>query len=115
MDFFYVSTYYNGFTPGLQNYYAGASYKPINKLKFDATYHYFAIATNTQNLKKPLGHEIEFSAAYTPIKEVTVSLGYSYMHGTETMVALKRVDSNRNLHWAWLNLIVRPRFLHVKW
>ena len=115
MDFFYVSTYYNGFTPGLQNYYAGASYKPINKLKFDATYHYFAIATNTQNLKKPLGHEIEFSAAYSPIKEVTVSLGYSYMHGTETMVALKRVDSNHNLHWAWLNLIVRPRFLHVKW
>lgn len=115
MDFFYVSTYYNGFTPGLQNYYAGVTFKPISKLKFDATYHYFAIATNTNNLKKELGHEVEFTAAYTPIKEVTVSLGYSYMRGSKTMEALKRVDSERHLHWAWLNLIVRPRFLQVKW
>lgn len=115
MDFFYVSTYYDGFTPGLQNYYAGVTYKPISKLKFDATYHYFAIATNTNNLDKTLGHEFEFTASYTPIKEVTVSLGYSYMRGSKTMEALKRVDSERQLHWAWLNLIVRPRFLQVKW
>lgn len=115
MDFFYVSTYYDGFTPGLQNYYAGATYRPNGKFKFDAAYHYFAIASNTNNLKKPLGHEMELTAAYTPIKEVTVSLGYSYMRGTDTMVALKRVDSDHSLHWAWLNLIVRPRFLQVKW
>ena len=115
MDFFYVSTYYNGFTPGLQNYYAGVTYKPISKLKFDATYHYFAIATNTNNLKKELGHEVEFTAAYTPIKEVTVSLGYSYMRGSKTMEALKRVDSERQLHWAWLSLNVKPRFLQIKW
>ena len=115
MDFFYMTTYFDGFTPGLQNYYAGVCYKPISKLTFDATYHYLAIATNTDNLDKTLGHEFEFSAAYTPIKEVTVSLGYSYMHGSKTMEALKRVDSERNLHWAWLNLIVRPRFLQVKW
>lgn len=115
MDFFYVSTYYDGFTPGLQNYYAGVTYKPISKLKFDATYHYFAIATNTNNLDKTLGHEFEFTASYTPIKEVTVSLGYSYMRGSKTMEALKRVDSERQLHWAWLNLIVRPRFLQIKW
>ncbi len=115
MDFFYVSTYYDGFTPGLQNYYAGVTYKPISKLKFDATYHYFAIATNTNNLKKELGHEVEFTAAYTPIKEVTVSLGYSYMRGSKTMEALKRVDSERQLHWAWLSLNVKPRFLQIKW
>lgn len=115
MDFFYVSTYYDGFTPGLQNYYAGVTYKPISKLKFDATYHYFAIATNTNNLDKTLGHEFEFTASYTPIKDVTVSLGYSYMRGSKTMEALKRVDSERQLHWAWLNLIVRPRFLQIKW
>ena len=115
MDFFYVSTYYDGFTPGLQNYYAGVTFKPISKLKFDVTYHYFAIATNTNNLDKTLGHEFEFTASYTPIKEVTVSLGYSYMRGSKTMEALKRVDSERQLHWAWLNLIVRPRFLQIKW
>ena len=115
MDFFYVSTYYDGFTPGLQNLYAGVTYKPIQKIRLDAAYHYFAIATNTDNIDKPLGHEIEFVASYTPIKEVTVSLGYSFMHGTETMERLKRVSNERNLHWAWLNLIVRPRFLQIKW
>ena len=115
MDFFYLSTYFDGFTPGLQNLFAGVSYKPIPKLKFDATYHYFAIATNTDNLDKPLGQEIELVASYSPLKEVTVSLGYSYMHGTETMERLKRVSDNRDLHWAWLNIIVRPRFLQVKW
>ena len=115
MDFFYLSTYLDGFTPGLQNLFAGVTYKPTSKLRFDANYHYFAIATNTENLDKPLGHEIELAASYTPIKEVTVSLGYSYMHGTETMERLKRVSNNHDLHWAWLNLIVRPRFLQVKW
>ena len=116
MDFFYVSTYYNGFTPGLQNYYAGVSYRPISKLKFDAAYHYFAIATNADNanLGKTLGHEVEFTAAYMPIKEVTLTLSYSYMHGSKTMEVLKRVDSERHLHWAWLSVIVRPRFLQVK-
>lgn len=115
MDFFYISSYFDGFTPGLQNYYAGATYKPTSKLKFNATYHYFAIATNTENLDKPLGHEIELTASYTPVKEVTISAGYSFMHGTETMERLKRVDSERNLHWAWLNVLIRPRFLQIKW
>ncbi|MBQ6279593.1 MAG: hypothetical protein IJK68_07740, partial [Muribaculaceae bacterium] len=114
MDFFYLSTYYDGFTPGLQNYYAGVCYKPISKVSLDAAYHYLAIATNTDNLDKTLGHEFEFTASYTPIKEVSLSLGYSFMHGSKTMEALKRVDNKGNLHWAWLNVIVRPRFLQVK-
>lgn len=115
MDFFYISTYYNGFTPGLQNYYAGVAYKPISKLKFDATYHYFAIATNTEHLAKSLGHEVEITASYTPIKEVSISLGYSYMQGAETMERLMRVDKGRSLHWAWLNLLIKPKFLSIKW
>ena len=114
MDFFYLSTYYDGFTPGLQNYYAGVRYSPISNLSFDAVYHYLAIATNTDNLDKTLGHEFEFTASYTPIKEVSMSLGYSFMHGSKTMEALKRVDNKGNLHWAWLNVIVRPRFLQAK-
>ena len=114
MDFFYLSTYYDGFTPGLQNYFAGVTYKPISKVSLDAVYHYLAIATNTDNLDKTLGHELEFSASYTPVKEVSLSLGYSFMHGSKTMEALKRVDNKGNLHWAWLNIIVRPRFLQVK-
>ena len=115
MDFFYLSTYYDGFTPGLQNYYLKAIYSPVNKVKVDASYHFFAIATNTENLKKSLGNELEFTASYTPVKEVEVSLGYSFMHGTDTMEALKRAQGSRNLHWLWLRIVVHPRFLQVKW
>ena len=115
MDFFYVTTYYNGFSPGLQNIYVGATYKPINKISVDATYHYFRTATKLDNLSMSLGHEIEFSITYEPIKEVKISAGFSYMHGDETMVQLKRVDNERDLHWAWLNIQIRPRFLQIKW
>ena len=45
MDFFYVSTYVNGFSPGLQNLYAGGSWKPTSKLDLKVTYHYMAMAT----------------------------------------------------------------------
>lgn len=115
MDFFYVTTYVNGFSPGLQNLFGEVNFYPISKIKLNAAYHYFAITTNLTDLKKSLGHELEISASYTPLKEVALSLGYSYMHGTKTMERLKRVDSNRNLHWAWLNVVIKPQFLQVKW
>lgn len=116
MDFFYVSTYLNTFTPGLQNIYAGVDYWPIiDKLKLNATYHFYATETKLSNHDKPLGHEISLSASYNPLKEVTISLGYTFMKGTKTMEALKRVDQDHCLNWAWLNLIVRPRFLQIKW
>ena len=115
MYFFYVSTYYNGFSPGLENIYGGATYKPFDKLSFEATYHYFRTATKLDNLSKALGHELELSITYKPIKEVELSAGYSYMHGGETMEKLKRVDNEHNLHWAWINLKVCPRFFQIKW
>lgn len=115
MDFFYVSTYLNGFTPGLQNLYAGVRFSPIKKLKFDATYHYYATETKLNHHDKTLGHEIEFQFSYDIMKELKVSFGYSFMKGSETMEALKRVDEDHVLHWAWLNVVVKPRFLSVRW
>ena len=111
MDFFYVTTYYGGFTPGLQNLYAGISWKPKEKFTVDATYHFFATATKLQNADKPLGNEVEITAAYQLGNNSKLSFGYSYMRGTETMTILKRSDEKRNLNWVWLMYTVTPNFL----
>ncbi|MBR5030826.1 MAG: hypothetical protein IKX63_06990 [Muribaculaceae bacterium] len=115
MDFFYVTTFVDGFSPGLQNYFIGATYFPVKPLQIDATYHYLATSTKLEDMSKSLGHELEFSMTYKPVKEVEIALGYTYMHGDDTMVRLKRVESSRNLHWLWLNVVIRPKFLQIKW
>jgi hypothetical protein len=108
MDFFYVTTYVNGFTPGLQNAYAGCNWKPLPVLSLDASYHFFAAATRIEDGKKPLGHEVELSASWSFLKDASLSLGYSWMQGTETMELLKRASGGRHLQWAWLMLSVSP-------
>jgi hypothetical protein len=115
MDFFYVQSYVGGFTPGLQNLYTGGAVKPVKGLNINASYHFFAIATNLDKLKKPLGHEVEVSLDYTFAKFVRVGAGYSFMIGTETMEALQRVSENRQLHWGWLMLSVTPTLFTTIW
>lgn len=115
MDFFYMDSYVNNFTPGLQNLYIGCYVKPIKPLKIDVAYHFFAIATNLPNLKKPLGHEVELSISYSFANFVTLSSGYSFMIGTKTMETLQRIDKNRQLHWGWLMLNVKPTILIKAW
>lgn len=115
MDFFYLSTYVNGFTPGMQNAYIGGSFKPLKRLSLGATYHYLATGTKLTGLDKTLGHEIEIEASYRPMKDVSISAGYSYMTGTETMERLKRASGDGSLRWAWLSLNVSPRIFSAKW
>ena len=115
MDFFYVSTYVNGFTPGLQNLYAGVSWTPVKPLSADAAYHFFSTAVPVQDAKQALGHEVELQLTWTIIPSVTLSAGYSFMQGTETMSILKRSTHNNRLHWGWLMLNVTPTFFKGKW
>ncbi len=115
MDFFYMSSYVDNFTPGLQNLYTGVSTSPVKGLKIKADYHFFAIATNIKNLKKPLGHEIEFSTSYSFAKFVKLEAGYSFMIGTETMEELQHVSENRRLHWGWIMLKVNPTLFKTTW
>lgn len=115
MDFFYVSTYYNGFTPGLQNAFAGAFFKPVKNLKIDASYHYLATATKLQQMDMFLGHEVELQASYSISRDVKVSAGFSIMKGGETMELLKRSSQNNRLRWGWLSLNVNPRIFTTKW
>jgi predicted porin len=115
MDFFYLSTYVNGFTPGLQNAYIGGTYNPLKDLTLAATYHYLATGTDLDGLNKTLGHEVELEASYTLAKDIKVSAGYSYMTGTETMERLKRASGDGSLRWAWLSLNITPRIFSAKW
>ena len=76
MDFFYLSNYVGGFTPG---------------------------------------HSVELASSYAFNKAVSVSAGYTFMKGSETMELLNKVSEKRQLHWAWLMLTVSPRLFTTTW
>ncbi len=115
MDFFYVSTYVYGFTPGLQNLYAAATWTPApGKVTLDAAYHFLATAAPVAETDRTLGHEIEVSASWSLGRNVSLSAGYTLMQGTKTMSILKRSSDNNRLHWGWLMLQVTPEFFSVK-
>ena len=115
MDFFYVSAYLNGFTPGLQNAYVGALYSPLKNLTLNASYHYLATATDLDDMEKTLGHEIEFQASYAFTRDVKLAAGTSFMWGGETMERLKRSTNATSLRWGWITLSVNPRIFTTKW
>jgi len=116
MDFFYVSAYVNGFTPGLQNAYFGGQYSPLRGLNVGASYHYLATATQLIDMNKTLGHELELQASYAISRDVKVSIGGSYMWGSETMRRLKRSSGEHNiLRWSWISLNVNPRIFSTRW
>ena len=119
MDFFYLKNYVGGFTPGLQNLYIGGNVKPVKGLNLNAAYHYYAIATNLNYLdSKTLGHEVDFSASYAFHKAISISAGYTFMRGSETMVILQQIQEvtqQRQLHWSWVMLAVKPTLFYTMW
>ncbi len=115
MDFFYESAFVHGFTPGLQNAFFGVSGKPIEPLSLNATYHYLAVATKIQDLGMTLGHSLEVQADYQINKYISLTAGYTFMAGTETMARLKREGSSPHAHWGWISLVVTPTLFSHKW
>lgn len=107
MEFFYVNTYYNGYSPGLQNLYVGGTFNH-KKLSLEGAYHLFATSTSIDNFRRTLGHEIELTASYAVAKDINLSAGYSFMQGTKTMQYLQRVNETRRLHWGWLMISFAP-------
>ena len=119
MDFFYLDSYVHNFSPGLQNLYVGGNVSPVTGLKINAAYHFYAIAADlqihTEKLNKALGHEMELNVGYTFEKFATVSAGYTFMRGTETMQTLQNLTDNRRLHWGWVMLTVNPTLFNTVW
>lgn len=114
MDFFYLSAYVGGFSPGLQSGYWGVQWNPWN-INIDLSYHLMATTAPITNHNRLLGHELEFELDWNITKDMTLSLGYSFMRGTDTLKALKRASSDGRLHWAWLSFTYSPQFIKVKW
>ena len=115
MDYFYQSAYTNGFTPGLQNAFVGAFGNPTSKLNCSATYHYMAVATELANFNRTLGHSVELQASYQFSKDISLTLGYTQMHGTETMACLKQDGSSKRARWGWFTLVISPSLFTAKW
>lgn len=114
MDYFYTSAYINGLTPGLQNAFAGVSWKP-GKFSGALTYHYLAVATDLEKLSRTLGHSAEVQLSYSFTKDISLSGGYTMMHGTETMDRLKQGKGSPFAHWGWFSLVVSPDIFTGKW
>lgn len=114
MDYFYKDAYINDFTPGLQNAFLGGYVKPTVKLKCRAIYHYMATATKLDGLDKTLGHAIDLQGSYTFSKDISLTAGYTYMIGTETMDRLKKGEGSKNAHWGWFSLVISPSLFTAK-
>ena len=115
LDYFYESAYINGFTPGLQNAFIGATGKPLKALSCSVTYHYLAVATELKGLDRTLGHSVELQASYQFTKDIAFQAGYTQMIGTETMARLKQEGQGDQARWAWFSLVISPHLLSAKW
>lgn len=115
MDFFYVRAFVDGFSPGLQNMYAGIDYSPMQKLCMNASYHYLKTAVKLHDWSRTLGHELELSVTYRFMQDAKLSAGYSQMMGSDTMEALKQASDSGRLRWVWLSLNITPHLFTTKW
>ena len=115
LDYFYESAYTNGFTPGLQDASVGVFGNPTNKLTCSAKYHYLAVATTLDGLNNTLGHSIDLQAKYKFNKDISLSAGYTFMAGTETMDRLKQGNSSKYARWGWFSLVISPSLFTTKW
>lgn len=117
MDFFYVSTFVYGFSPGLQNAFVGTHFQPLSNISVNLDYHYLAMSTRLKDIDMDmtLGHEFELEAAWQIKPDIALSLGFSYMIGTKTMERLKRASTDGSLRWVWLSLNVTPRIFSKSW
>lgn len=115
MDYFYESAYSQGFSPGLRNAFIGGYYQPIAPLKVGLSYHYLATATELEGLESTLGHNLDLNLSYVFSKDISLTAGFSYMHGTNTMDMLKQGTASKNVRWGWFSLFISPRLFSTKW
>ena len=54
MDYFYASTFANGYAPGLMDARIGGRFRLSGKVDMELNYHYFSTAVKVQYLKKYL-------------------------------------------------------------
>lgn len=115
MDFFYLKSFYGGYSPGLQDWHIGTTFTYKDQLSVKAQYHNLATSVQVKNAPTlMLGHELELIANYQPLKWMTVQAGYTFMQGTKTMEMVKRASDRNQSHWVYLMLVFNPTFVTVR-
>lgn len=115
MDFFYLQSFYGGYSPGFQDAHIGGTFLYNDIFNFKAQYH--ALATTVDVISAPsrlLGHQLEMTATYDPFDWLSVSASYTFMQGTRTMEIVKRASDRNQSHWVYLMLVFKPTLLKVR-
>ncbi|MBD3588203.1 alginate export family protein [Bacteroides sp. GM023] len=115
MDYFYASTFANGYAPGLMDARIGGRFRASSKVDMELNYHYFTTAVKLPELKKSLGSEVDYQINWSIMKDVKLSAGYSFMLGTKTMDAVKTGNHKSWQDWGWVSLNINPKVLFTKW
>ena len=115
MEFFYLTAFYGGYSPGLQDFHLGTQYSPTPNVTLGAKYHWLGTSIKVPDMNKSIGHELELSASWQIYKDITLSAGYSFMQGSDTLKLLKRTNEDNQLQWGWIMLVISPRFFSTKW
>ncbi len=105
---------------GLMDVYIRANQKLSKKTSTELTWHYFAFTNSvadsvsepgiTKKADPCLGSEIDFSLKYKITGNVELSLGYSTMLASKSMVILKGGSHSKYQQWGWLMLTFKPEF-----
>ena len=115
MDYFYASSFKNSLTPGLTDSRAGVLFRPHKIVNMSLHYHYFTTAVRVNELQKGLGSEIDYQINVNVMKDVSLSAGYSFMLGTQTMDVIKGGNHTRWQDWAWISININPQIFRTKW
>ena len=115
MDFFYLQSFYGGYSPGFQDWHIGATFTWKDQFDFEAKYHNMATSVKVKSApSKMLGHELELTATYKPFDWLNIEAGYTFMQGTKTMEIVKRASDRNQSHWVYLMVTFKPTFLKVR-
>jgi len=111
MDHFYVGTWGNGI--GLKDLNFVLAYK---KDKFNAKImpHFFSAAGDTGSIDSKLGTEIDFMMGYKVAKNISFSVGYSYMKGKDLLVERQGGGREDSGSVAYVQMVFNPKLFTFK-
>lgn len=119
MDYYYATSFKEGFNPGLWDNQIKLAFKPSHKVDLSVAYHYFSTTSDVtldhKDLNRGLGSEIDLQVDWQIMKDVKLSAGYSTMLGTTTMEAVKGGNKDSWQDWGWLSININPRIFIAKW
>ncbi|QED37371.1 hypothetical protein FK178_06400 [Antarcticibacterium arcticum] len=114
MDYFYVGNHFN--SVGLKDLYGKLSFR-IKVAEIHLMPHVFYSAVPIPdpegNGNSYLGTEIDIFGSHKIRKDLTASLGYSQMFGSNTLELLKGGDASRIQNWAWVMISFHPQVFSI--